>query len=70
MPTLTDTPEMSALQVAIRLGISTPTVKRWGLSGVIRYRSTVLGRLYDRDDVDRLARERAQRQGPRPPEAA
>jgi hypothetical protein len=70
MPTLTDAPELSALQAALRLGCSTPTVRRWGLSGMLRYRTTVLGRLYDARDVDRLAHERGQRQGPRPPEAA
>ncbi len=52
---------LSPSVAAIRLGCSTATVKRLADAGRIISRSTMLGRLFDEDDVARIAQERQQR---------
>jgi hypothetical protein len=49
---------LTGSQVATELGLTSRRVAQLAAAGRIKYTSTPLGRLYAREHVDRLARER------------
>jgi len=53
----------SQTKAAERIGVSHETVRRYGNAGKLGYIITPIGRVYQTADVERIARERAVKEG-------